>query len=106
LSQIDFLENCKKNLPISTLENMIKVASWSLDGIPILDKDSSVTQVQKPETLQEINREIILLEIDANTENLAKYQRTSRSSNINFDRRVKNALSLHSKTSGKKTSFP
>lgn len=57
-NQIEFLENAKTNASISTIMNVIKVDSWTVEGEPLLNKKSHSYMLSKSEVISQINQQI------------------------------------------------
>ena len=103
--QIDFLEHCKKNLPVSSSTNLIKVSAWNVDGKPILDEKSSCKQISKVDMVEGITNYISYLMSDIK-KNLEEYRLNAQRNNISQNRILMETLALYSKSRGKKLVYP
>lgn len=103
--QIGFLEHCKKNLPVSSRTNLIKVSAWNVDGRPILDEKSSCRQFSKVDMAEGIINYISYLRSDLK-KNLELYQLNAQRNNNSQNRILLETLDLYSKNSGKSPIYP
>ena len=103
--QIDFLEHCKLNLPVSSSTNLIKVSAWNVDGKPILDEKSSCKQISKVDMVEGITNYISYLMSDIK-KNLEEYRLNAQRNNISQNRILMETLALYSKSRGKKLVYP
>jgi hypothetical protein len=71
--QIDFLEHCKKKLPVSARNYLIKVSTWTVEGQAVLDDKSCCRQISKVDMTEGISRYILYLRSDLK-KNLTQYQ--------------------------------
>ncbi|HLC00344.1 MAG TPA: hypothetical protein VJL33_03415 [Candidatus Bathyarchaeia archaeon] len=65
--QLAFLENCKRNVPPSSLIEQFKVSEWSIDGKPTLHSSSSIDAISRTQLIAVIDDQIQTL-IQANSE--------------------------------------
>ena len=105
-AQVAFLEECKQKVPSSSIIERMKVSKWSIDGKPVLNRESSADILSRAQLIAFIDDQIKVLnqanlEVDEGT----YYSETCRIG-ISHCSDMAKVLSLPTKLDKRKRTYP
>jgi len=106
-AQIDFLKRCKSNDLLPLMDDHVKVASWSRDGLPVLGPDCEVYMISKP-TIVALIDDLIgqYSEPPIEVEDGQRFSEVYEEVNSQNISDLAKALSLPLKPNNRKTAYP